>query len=116
MQQSNAEWNGTVLGRRDFIKGVSLGALGAGLTMAGIEGVFAEEAGEEPRMRIRRLGRTDLKISEIGLGGAALGQVLAEEGQALGAREDVKGQEREAQGAEQVDATGGEQQAQAAAL
>ena len=44
-----------------------MGALGAGVSLSGIERAFAET---ETTMPYRRLGRTGLKISEIGFGGA----------------------------------------------
>ena len=59
--------DGSNIGRRAFIREASLGALGAGLTVSGVGRVFAET---ETKMPYRRLGRTELKISEIGFGGA----------------------------------------------
>ena len=68
MPESNPDRDDRTLGRRDFIKGASLGALGAGFTLAGLEDAFAADA----TIPSRRLGRTGLQVSEISMGADAL--------------------------------------------
>jgi len=72
MRDTNAERDGRTLGRRDFIKGASLGALGAGFTLSGLDSAFAEAGGTT--IPSRRLGRTGLQISEISMGAAGLAE------------------------------------------
>lgn len=68
--------NSREFGRREFIKKASLGAAGMGmlageLSCSGLN-VFGRNRGknlEASQMRFRRLGRTEVMVSEIGLGG-----------------------------------------------
>lgn len=72
MRENDAQRDDRTLGRRDFIKEASLGALGAGLTISGLEGAFAEDGGAG--IPGRRLGRTGLQVSEISMGAAGLSE------------------------------------------
>ena len=67
---------GEELSRRDFLKDVSLGVVGVGiltsqLSCSGLQvfGVRGDSREEKFKMAYRKLGRTGLMVSEIGLGG-----------------------------------------------
>lgn len=68
------------INRRDFIKKVSLGIFGAGLCLSGFDLVssqlFAQladvKAEKKGKMYYRKLGKTDLVLSEVGFNGGLL--------------------------------------------
>jgi aryl-alcohol dehydrogenase-like predicted oxidoreductase len=73
MSKKNENIHGkTDLNRRDFMKDISLGVAGVGLlsTQLSCSGlnIFGKK-GKASTMNYRKLGRTGLKVSEIGLGG-----------------------------------------------
>ncbi len=69
------------LDRREFIKRASLGALGTGLSAVGFKRASALQNfwGDSEKildMKYRRLGRTEMMVSEISLGGTSIATII----------------------------------------